>query len=290
MPKPLLLLDVPYLSWRSHHAIGPLSHEGERTEVLFGLLRDIRKLQDKFGTTRLVFAFDYPPLKRKEIYPEYKGNHLLDSTKDEIAEKQAVREQIFKLRDETLFELGYRNVFHKKGYEADDVIAAICECASYSNPCIIVTADADLLQCLQSDIVQWYNPRRDQILDWNSFELFFDIQATEWPLVKALAGCPSDNIRGIKGVREKTAVKFINGQLKLDSKINRRMLTYYDEIVAKNLPLVKLPYPGIGSFELEKDEATPEKWKKVCRKQHSMPSSTIRCLSCPTRATARSMN
>ena len=81
----------------------------------------------------------------------------------------------------------------------------------------------------------------------------------QWALVKALAGCPTDNIKGIRGVGEKTAVKIIRGE-------HKKTLNDYRSVVEQNLPLVKLPYPGISYRSLEITEASAVEaidWEKL---------------------------
>lgn len=69
----LLLLDVNYLCHRAYHTTGHLEFEGIVTGVLYGVLRDIRTLQENLQGEP-VFCFDKGPSKRKLTLPTYKGS------------------------------------------------------------------------------------------------------------------------------------------------------------------------------------------------------------------------
>jgi 5'-3' exonuclease len=80
--------------------------------------------------------------------------------------------------------------------------------------------------------------------------------------VKALAGCPGDNVIGVHGVGEKTAVKFLGGHLKEDTKAWRAILGA-TELWRRNLDLVRLPFPGVGKFDLVDEGIKPSDWEPV---------------------------
>jgi 5'-3' exonuclease len=80
-------------------------------------------------------------------------------------------------------------------------------------------------------------------------------------MVKSIAGCDTDDVKGVKGIGEKTAAKFLLGKLtkgkKLDA-INANL-----DLFKINSPLVKLPFPGTPSHELQNDECTEAKRREV---------------------------
>ncbi|GAF86980.1 unnamed protein product, partial [marine sediment metagenome] len=72
----------------------------------------------------------------------------------------------------------------------------------------------------------------------------------EWVLVKALAGCDGDNVPGVKGIGPKTAVKIIRGQ-------HKTTLSDYQDIIDKNLELVKLPFPLLSYRQFQLSSPAP---------------------------------
>ncbi|RJQ26094.1 hypothetical protein C4577_04130, partial [Candidatus Parcubacteria bacterium] len=259
-----LFLDSPYLCWRAYHTTGHLSYNSIPTGIVFGYLKTLLDLQDNFVTTKLVHCFDKGPSKRIELYPEYKGNRKHksnDLSEDEIMKLKAVKNQIIKLRKEYLPEIGAKNVFSQYGFEADDVIASLCNGLPEGHEAVIVSEDHDLYQLLNSKI-RIYSPRSKKIISEESFKREWGINPSEWVMVKALAGCSSDHIKGIKGVGEKTAVKHLRNELKQSSKVYSKILTEYS-ITERNLPLVRLPFPGTKDFVLVEDRLSQSGWESL---------------------------
>lgn len=254
--RPWLLIDVNNLAWRAQYTTGKLSYNGKPTGVIFGVLRDVLRLGQRFGPNRPVFCLDHGPLLRNEVYPTYKANRVEDAT------KKVVRKQVRQLRDEILPALGFRNVFHAKGYEADDVIASVCGELKplLKNRVVIVSGDQDLFQLLGLNVVQFF-PVGGRFYTYRNLADTYRVTPDQWPMVKAIAGCASDNILGVKGVKEKTAAAYISNVMKGKSKKADEMV----EMLMLNLPLVKLPYPGCPEFDLRDDCCTEDKWYDVCK-------------------------
>ncbi len=258
----LLVLDVPYLAHRAYHTVGHLSHNGEGTGVIYGVLQAVDSLTDLFATDRLVFAFDFGGSKRKIIYPEYKANrYKKDLTEDEQEAIRSLRNQITQLRKEFLPAMGYQNVFSQDGYEADDVIASVASEVGEMGEAIIVSSDQDMWQLLRRS-VSCYNPQTQKMTTVKSFVGKWGISPTMWDCVKALAGDPSDNIKGIDGVGLKTAAKWYAGTLKQGSKAYERINEGIG-VHSQNIELIRLPFPGVEKFSLRKDIITEEKRTEV---------------------------
>lgn len=265
-----LLLDSHYLLHRAFFAHSSLSHDGEGTGALFGFFRDILALRDRFGSKRLVFCFDRGPGLRELAYPFYKahrpgrspGGHL-DSEMFE-QEWTDFKKQIEKVRKRKLYECGFRNVLWQRGYEGDDIIASFVQnTLKEEEQAIIVSNDHDLWQLLQQNVM-WFNPVKKELISVKQFQETWGMEPELWVLVKAIAGCSTDNVAGVVGVGEKTAAKYIRGDLNPNSKTYKAIREQEREW-KKNIPLVKLPFPGCIEFETEKDEVTPESWKSVMR-------------------------
>jgi len=244
------LIDATYLCNRAWKSTGHLQYEGESTGVAFGVFNTIQQVRNLYDPLVFVFAFDAHgiPTKRHEVYPNYKSSRrerYENETDEEKENRRLFYEQVDKIRRELLPEMGYRNIFRIPGYEADDVIAWFAEKIHSSENALIVSRDGDLFQCLSSN-VRYYNPVKGAIVTADSFRAEWGIQPYQWADVKAFAGCGTDDIEGIRGIGEKTAAKYIRGELKKGKK--------YDAIVEgidiynRNRPLVSLPWEGLDDY------------------------------------------
>lgn len=262
-PKRYLLLDGNNLAWRAFYAHGDLTHRDVPTAVVYGFFRDIVYLCQEHNTSDIVFCFDHGKGLRETDYPGYKGKRRAEELDEEksitIAE---VRSQVKKLKLRYLTDAGFRNVFYQQGYEADDVIASVVKRSLHSqDEAIIVSSDKDLYQLLSPRVRIW-PPSAKQFVTVESFTNKYGISVEQWVEVKAMAGCVSDDVKGIPGIGEITAAKFLQGLVKQRSKT-------YDKIISglpirdRNLPIVKLPYPGTVTFEIRPDEVTIPKWQAV---------------------------
>ncbi|KKN88299.1 hypothetical protein LCGC14_0248610 [marine sediment metagenome] len=267
----ILLLDTNYLAHRAFYSTGHLSHDGEGTGILYGILQTVDQLQDRFATDKVVFAFDRGYVGRTEIFPDYKANrYKKEKTEEELEQIREFRKQLSQIRDKWLPMLGYRNVFWQNGYEADDVIASLSfifpfHSANTVYEFIIVSSDKDLWQ-LVNQHVRCYNPQTQVLTTWESFQKEWGVDPEMWPHVKAIAGDPSDGIPGVKGVGLKTAAKYYSGGLKEDSAVYKRIIGEGVEIHNRNIKLIRLPFPGTEKFELREDRVTAKRREKVFRK------------------------
>lgn len=261
--KTYLVLDVSYLSWRAFFTTGGLSHEDTPTGVLFGVLRDVSTLRDRFNAARCVFAFDHGTPLRLKLCPGYKASRRKKKlTDDEALAVDGMRAQVGKLRTDYLDRVGFRNVLYQTGYEADDVIAkvALQVRARGDDRVVIVSGDKDLYQCLYKDQVVVYHPREDVVVNSKSFRKKYGIWPAAWKNVKALAGCASDDVPGVAGVGEKTAIKFWTNRLGPASAAYRKIQSCAVSTLTANLPIVRLPFAGIGDFKLARDEFDDAAW------------------------------
>lgn len=254
----ILLIDAPYLCYRAYFTTGRLENG-----TIYGFLSALAKLKEKFNPQRIAFCFDGDGMpKRKEIYPPYKENRKGGG--DE--EKKLVRKQIRKLRDSWLKEMGWNNVFHQRGYEADDVIASIVIMGKgHGNEYIIVSADHDLFQLLDDRRVSMYLPQQDKLVDAEGFRKQWGIDGFKWSKVKAIAGCKTDNVPGVGRVGEKTATDYLAGRLSgKRAELIKEKVKDNQELIRFNLRLVRLPYEGTEDFRLKDDEATAKRWREWC--------------------------
>ena len=258
--RPLLIIDAPNLAHASFHVTGHL-HNG----VIYGVLSKIGFLAKLFRSNRFVFCFDRGQPKRVTLCPGYKANRVY--TEEQAAGRAKLHGQLRKLRKEVLPALGFANVFAAQGYEADDLIAAIaddCRCEA-----IIVSTDRDLYQCIGNSVngrsVSVFRPVPGELIDLEKFRSMYEIEPRQWADVKALAGCKSDGVKGIKGVGEKTACRFMAKTLAGHTATYTKIAKQAGPIFKQNLGLVALPFDGTPTPELQEDRLTEKRWSKATK-------------------------
>lgn len=265
--KTWLFLDVNYLAHRAYHSTGELTYKEIKTGVIYGVLRDILNLQELHCTNRIAFCFDSKVNKRKTLSTEYKADRKAKydaMTRSEQRAYDELRAQIQLMRREYLPSLGFKNVFCQKGYEADDLIASLCDTLEPDYRAVVVSADGDLLQCL-TDRVSIWNPRAQKMTTSKSFREKYHVHPIQWSMVKALAGCKSDHVTGIEGVGEITACKWMRGALKPKSKAYQLIFNNLD-IANTNIQLTRLPFPGTKPMGLVRDKFDRKAWKELTKR------------------------
>lgn len=268
-----IIIDGNNMCWRNHYALGPLSFKKKRTEVVYGALRDIVSLPTTLRSYPLygddsfefVFCFDSRKQKRKKLVPTYKNREKKEEYKD-------VAPQIKELKS-ILKEIGMKNVFQKKGYEADDLIAQIVR----TNPqrkIVVVSSDKDLFQILRSNCNIWL-PSKKIIYTEEMFKKEMNIVPGDWIMVKAIAGCSSDTIKGMKGVGEKTAIKYLNAET---SEKQTEAIDEYkqSEAFKLNYQLVCLPLTGCPTIKLHQDQGLNLPSLKRVIKENGLHSMILR--------------
>jgi DNA polymerase-1 len=236
-----------------------------QTGIAFGLFRDILQLQDQHCTRRLVFAFEKGVPIRKAIHPTYKrrpvtpgpkwGDHDHNNFKDEA------REQIALLRDVTLPMIGFQNVFWATGYEADDVIASVCQHLPKGDEAVIVSTDRDFYQLLSPRVSIW-EPKKTRLFTHTNLTKELHIAPAQWVDIKAMAGCVSDNVPGVNGIGERLALKYVRGLM--DPKTKKyQHIKNSEEAIEFSRKLVRLPYPGTPTFTLREDHIRPGSWRSM---------------------------
>jgi DNA polymerase I len=231
MPK--IVVDCNNMAYRAFYTTGVLD-----LGIVFGFLATILDLSETLESNQFIFCWDSNHSYRKEVYPKYKTRP--DKTEEEQIKLEEAKIQFKMLRKEVLPELGFTNVFVCPGYEADDLMAFVVK--QFPDEYVIVSGDEDLYQVLSED-VSIYQPIPKKLVTKESFESDYGISSSEWSKVKSLAGCTSDTVTGIQGVGEKTAIKYLTGNL-TKGKVFDRIEEQKDGMVSTNLPIVSLPYKG----------------------------------------------
>lgn len=204
--KRFIIIDGSSLMYRAFFALPLLNaSNGAYTNAIMGFANMLGKILTEYKPESIVVAFDKSRKTfRSDMYSEYKGQRA--KTPDEL------KSQIPLLRD-FLAALGIVFI-EKDNYEADDIIGTLAtKAASENYDTLVVTGDKDALQLIRPNLRIMLTKRG--IMDMQIFdeEAFKEKYAGLMPLklidIKALMGDSSDNIPGVPGVGEKTALKLL---------------------------------------------------------------------------------
>lgn len=213
MKKPIYVLDAYGLIYRSYFAFinKPLTNpEGKNVSAVFGFFRALHALLADRSPELFLAAFDSrTPTFRHELYAEYKANR--QKTPEDLHAQVPVIEEI-------LTALGVP-LLRQDGFEADDIIASVAERArAEGRGCVIVSGDKDLMQ-LVGGTVSILKPGKAG--GWEAVDA--DGVRAEWGVgpelmldLLSLTGDASDNVPGVRGVGDKTAVKLLSQYGTLD--------------------------------------------------------------------------
>ncbi|MBI3162133.1 MAG: DNA polymerase I [Chloroflexi bacterium] len=207
MPPTLYLIDGHALAYRMYFALtaGSSSQRwqtstGEPTAGVYGFARELVRILEKETPEYLAVAFDVGKTFRDDIFPEYKG------TREKMPDD--LRPQLDRIRE--MVDAFNIPRLEMEGYEADDVLGSVARIAAEQGLGVkIVTGDRDLLQLVNArtavylagddqtyvtdaDVIKKLGVRPNQVVDY-----------------KAIVGDTSDNIPGVKGVGEKTAIALL---------------------------------------------------------------------------------
>jgi DNA polymerase-1 len=238
MPPTLYLIDGHALAYRMYFALtaGSSSQrwqtsKGEPTAGVYGFARELVRILEQEKPEYLAVAFDVGKTFRDEIFPEYKA------TREKMPDD--LRPQIERIRQ--MVDAFNIPRLEREGYEADDVLGSVARIAAEKGLGVkIITGDRDLLQLVNErtavylagdnqtyitdqDVINKLGVRADQVVDY-----------------KAIVGDTSDNIPGVKGVGEKTAISLLEKFQTLDA-------------IYANLDQVENRWKG--KFEASKDTA-----------------------------------
>ena len=225
--KNLLLFDGHNVFIRSF--IGLMRHDlrspdGDGTWGVFGAINTIASLVRKYQPTHVMVAFDSGrSAKRLAIDPEYKANRNRDKDKPKSPTDEIFSEEFkpqlkdFKLLC-TLMGVPFLSIH---GTEADDIIASIAlSTHEVFDRVIIVSADHDLQQLIRNNIIVVkpgisYRDINTEVYDHEAVVNEWGVTPERLPEIWALMGDKGDNIKGIKGIGPKKAMKLIaeNGDL-----------------------------------------------------------------------------
>ncbi len=206
--KKIVLLDGNNLLFRAYYATAYAGNlmknsKGFPTNAIYGFITMINKIVNEEKPEYLVVAFDIGKNFRFEKYKFYKEGR--SATPDELKIQ-------FPIAKELLNCMGIKYL-EKENYEADDIIGTIAHmCEKYKNyEALIVSSDKDLLQLITHETHMKLIKSKEAIYyDEHSFKADWGIEPINIIDFKALAGDSSDNIPGVSGIGEKTALKLLS--------------------------------------------------------------------------------
>lgn len=208
MAEKLLLIDGNSIVNRAFYGVPDLTNrEGLHTNAIYGFLNILLKLMDDVKPELVLIAFDEKaPTFRHKMYDEYKGTRK--GMPDELAEQMPVLKDVL-----TSMQI---NIYSEAGIEADDIIGTMSkEGSKLGMEVTVVSGDRDLLQ-LVDDRVTVLHPKTKQgkteMLTYDKSAVIRDFHVTPSQIIdlKGLMGDSSDNIPGIPGVGEKSAIRLLD--------------------------------------------------------------------------------
>ena len=270
--KTLLLLDGNAIVHRAYHAIPPLSTtDGVQTNAVFGFTSTLLMVLEKFQPDYIIAAFDVSRENfRHEMFADYKATRK--ETPDDLVPQ-------FDLVKDVVRALGIA-IVEKEGYEADDIIGTIAAQASKDGvETIIVTGDKDTLQLVDEHTRVFTMSRgiHDMVLyDADLVKEKMGVRVAQIPDYKGLRGDSSDNIPGVKGIGEKTAVALLSDFDNLDAiyahlddikeSVRKKLVSGKDDAyLSKKLGIIKtdVPIKPIDYEKIRTDHMTFRKARDV---------------------------
>lgn len=268
----LILIDGHAIMHRAYHALPKTltTRKGEPINAVYGLVSMLLRVIGDLEPTHLAVAFDRKePTFRHEEFKDYQAQR--PEMDEELDSQFGKAKKVFAAMGIPVFE--------KAGFEADDVIGTLARQAtkksnvksqmSKVNDVVIVTGDRDILQ-LVNDKVRVYLPIRglkEAVLMGEEEVLKkMGVKPEQVPDLKALAGDPSDNYKGVPGVGPKTAVKLLKkyGDIgtifknldELDESLRKKLKSN-----KKDIELYRKLAKIVTDVELELDIEKAGKWQ-----------------------------
>jgi DNA polymerase I len=217
----LFLVDGSSYIFRAFYAIRHLSNsKGLPTNAIFGFTQMLLKVLKEHQPDYLAVVLDSKgPTFRSKVYKEYKANRP--------AMPEALVPQIPYIR--RIIEEYQIATLEMEGYEADDLIGTVAKGLAPEVDVVIITGDKDILQ-LVSDRIQVYDTMKEKRFGVKEVVQRFGVKPEQVVEVMGLAGDAIDNIPGVPGIGEKTAIELI----KIFGSIEN-LLTHLDQVRQKKL-------------------------------------------------------
>ena len=202
--KKILLIDGNLLLFRSFYAATVIDKNPSNlpTHLFF---KSMLEAIDNEKPHYLFVAFDaHAKTKRHEVFDQYKAG------------RQKPPEAIYQQKKliTQLLDLAKIKQFENPGDEADDLIATLTKQYVNDHQIVIFSEDKDLLQLVQPNVEVLVKNKKDKKtyikINQTNFQDFYQINPQQIVDYKAIAGDMSDNLKGVKGIGDKTAISLIN--------------------------------------------------------------------------------
>lgn len=207
MLEKLMIIDGNSIVNRAFYGVPLLSDaEGRYTNGVYGFLNIFFKLFDEENPDYVAVAFDvHAPTFRHKMFSEYKGNRK--GMPEELVGQMPILKEVLKSMNIACFEM--------EGYEADDILGTLAKKGEEKGfVTTVVSGDRDLLQICSASItvrIPKTLKGRTEVESYGPAEVLekYGVTPAEFIEVKALMGDSGDNVPGVPGIGEKTAVKII---------------------------------------------------------------------------------
>jgi len=240
----LFLIDGNSYCYRAFYAIRELRNsKGRPTNAVYGFVLMLKKLLEQERPDYLAVAFDLKgPTFRHKQFEDYKV-HRKPMPDDLVNQMDLIKETI------SAYNIP---IFEKQGFEADDILATVAKKVSRQGIDVyIVTGDKDMLQIVDKNIMVYSTHKDGFIYDIETVkEKFSGLGPENITDFIALAGDSSDNIPGVRGIGEKTAIELIKEFGSLDgiykhldeikSEQRKRMLSEQEDSARMSRDLAKV--------------------------------------------------
>jgi DNA polymerase-1 len=266
MPPILYLIDGHALAYRMYFALTAggsnqrwQTSKGEPIAGVFGFARELMRIMEQEKPEYMAVAFDTGKTFRHEMFPEYKA------TRAKMPED--LRPQIERIRE--MVDIFNLPRLEMEGYEADDVLGSVAKIAAEQGLGVkIITGDRDLLQLVnERTAVYVAGDDKTYVTDQDVSNSKFGIPPQQVVDYKAIVGDKSDNIPGVLGVGEKTALRLLEKYGSLDEiyehldEVEKRWRTKLEEgkesaYMSRDLAAIHTDLP----FELDLEHARANKF------------------------------
>ena len=219
--KKIIVIDGNSLINRAFYALPLLTNsEGEISNAVYGFCNMLVKAIQEYSPEYIAVAFDRKePTFRHKLYKDYKGTRK--GMPDELASQMPILKKILHAMNIKILE--------QAGIEADDIIGIIAK--RFKEETIILTGDRDNLQLIDDTTSVWLTKKGLSDLQKVDEKVLMDefkLKPYQIIELKALMGDSSDNIPGVPGIGEKTAMKLLEDYDNLDN-----VYAHIDELSGK---------------------------------------------------------
>ena len=237
--KKIVLIDGNNLMFRSYYATAYAGNlmknsKGFVTNALYGFTNMMNKIIHEEEFSYILVAFDKGKTFRHDTYSQYKAGRI---------ETPADLKNQFPKAKEMLDAMGIK-WYETAGYEADDIIGTLSKIATDNGyETLIVSSDRDLLQLINDKVTVKLLKTKDYIMmTKDAFVSEYNLEPIKIIDLKGLQGDKSDNIPGVKGIGEKTALKLLQDYGSLENiyvnidnikgKVKENLINYKDDAFA----------------------------------------------------------